>query len=161
MTEEAVGFLEQHFNFDWAALHKHRNRFSGQQQGEVLYLVAWRGDMPLGHVLLQWPGAPAEPAAPQLPDCPNLEDLFVHPEYRSRGIGTRLLQVAEVLAKERGFRRVGLAGTVGNLLALALYERLGYMDAGLSQFHITWPYVDRNGRQRTAEETDVYLVKNL
>src|SRR5689334_8832483 len=65
----------------------HRERFAQQQAGAALYLVAWRGARPVGHVLLKWRGVAREPMASALVRCPHICDLYVIPEYQSRGIG--------------------------------------------------------------------------
>jgi GNAT superfamily N-acetyltransferase len=44
-----------------------------------------------------------------------LEDLFVRPEYRGRGIGTKLLNCIIDIAKERNYGRVGYACVAGGL----------------------------------------------
>ncbi len=159
LAEEELPLLEQ---FPSGGLReKHRQRFARQRSGEVVYLVAWDGALPLGHLLLKWGGAGAEPMASQLRDCPHLEDFTVRPEYRSRGIGSRLLDTAERLARERGFGRIGVAVGLENTRARALYERRGYADAGLGEHTVRWPYIDREGRRRWGEECCVYLVKSL
>jgi ribosomal protein S18 acetylase RimI-like enzyme len=56
----------------------------------------------------------------------ELEDVFVSPEARGRGVGRRLLTHALARAGERGCRSVGLTTNERNQAALALYERLGF-----------------------------------
>ena len=55
-----------------------------------------------------------------------LNDLFVHPEFRRRGIGKALLGRARHLAVETRARGLALATGRENEAALALYEKLGY-----------------------------------
>ncbi len=47
IAAEELGPVERHINFDWAAPGKYRDRLIGQQAGEVVYLVAWDGDLPV------------------------------------------------------------------------------------------------------------------
>jgi GNAT superfamily N-acetyltransferase len=54
-----------------------------------------------------------------------LEDLFVLPEHRGRGIGRALLAHLARLAVERGCGRVEWAVLDWNSEAIAFYERLG------------------------------------
>ena len=122
VAQGELGLLERQIGFDWAALGKHRERFAGQQDGKVVYLVAWRGNLPVGYVLVQWEGTTDDPMQSQLVDhFPNLEDLFVAPDYRSRGVGTQLLEASEGLAKREGYSRIGLGVAVDNLRARSLY----------------------------------------
>jgi len=62
-----------------------------------------------------------------------LNDLFVRPEARSRGIGAALLHAACDVAREGGAARLSLSTAVDNSAAHALYVRAGWQrDA---QFH--------------------------
>jgi GNAT superfamily N-acetyltransferase len=54
-----------------------------------------------------------------------LEDLFVIPEQRSRGVGRELLRELARLAVERGCGRLEWAVLDWNRDAIAFYERLG------------------------------------
>lgn len=55
-----------------------------------------------------------------------LNDLFVMPAARKRGIGSALLEHAEVFAAEVGAVRLTLATENVNTRAQALYEKLGW-----------------------------------
>lgn len=57
--------------------------------------------------------------------------LYVDPQHRRRGLGAALMQQAEVWAKERGDRQIGLQVFQSNQAALALYQRLGYQTQSL------------------------------
>jgi len=161
VAEEELGLLERHIGFDWAAPGKHRERFARQQEGKVVYLLAWHGNLPVGHVLVQWQGTTDDPILSQLVDCPNLEDLFVAPDYRSRGVGSQLLEASEALAKRKWYSRIGLGVAIDNPRARSLYQRQGYNDAGFREYTTGGHYVDRDGQDKTWEEVCKYLIKQL
>ena len=141
---------------------KHAERLERQRRGLVTYLIAWDQDLPVGHALLKWGGAEEQHIASALEgSCPDVEDLLVLAAYRSRGVGTQMLQAAELLVRERGFRCLGLSVDVRNPRAQALYERLGFRDAGLGPHDERGEYVDRDGQVTTWEETCIYLIKTL
>lgn len=52
--------------------------------------------------------------------------LHVAPELRGQGIGSRLIDAIEEIARELGCRAVTLGVDIGNPAARALYERRGY-----------------------------------
>ena len=54
-----------------------------------------------------------------------LEDLFVLPEHRGRGIGRRLLEALAAIARERGYGRFEWAVLDWNAPAIGFYERMG------------------------------------
>lgn len=55
--------------------------------------------------------------------------IFVHPEYQSAGVGTRLLRHLLGLGQEHGVDRVWLAVERGNVPALSLYRSAGFEPA--------------------------------
>jgi ribosomal protein S18 acetylase RimI-like enzyme len=58
-------------------------------------------------------------------DC-YLSNVAIYPEFRSSGIGTKLLAAIEEEAKSIGKKRIVLHAETHNLRAISLYERLGY-----------------------------------
>ena len=58
-------------------------------------------------------------------DC-YLAFIAVYPEFRGRGLGTKLLGVIEEEAKRIGSRRVALDVEISDEGAIKLYKRLGY-----------------------------------
>ncbi len=61
-----------------------------------------------------------------------ISNIAVYPEYRTAGIGTRLIFVGEEEAKKYGAKRVILDVEVENTGAFRLYKRLGYSVASES-----------------------------
>ncbi|HEY9744592.1 MAG TPA: GNAT family N-acetyltransferase [Oculatellaceae cyanobacterium] len=55
-----------------------------------------------------------------------LNDLYVAPSARRRGIGRALMQTALNLAKQRGDKGICLSTTVSNTTAQRLYESMGF-----------------------------------
>ena len=158
LSEDEVGFLEQ---CSRRPPGMHRDRLARQQEGKVVYLVAWHEGRPVGHVLLEWAGTASEPMASHLKRCPELSDLFVVPEYLSRGIGAQLMEAVESLVRRQGYSQVGLGVAIDNPRARSLYERRGYGDSGLGEYSIRWTLLDEDGQERRMEEVCVYLVKPL
>lgn len=58
-------------------------------------------------------------------DC-YLSNVSVYPEFRSFGIGTKLLEAVEEEVKSIGKKRIVLHAETHNTRAISLYERLGY-----------------------------------
>ncbi|MCL4560383.1 MAG: GNAT family N-acetyltransferase [Chloroflexi bacterium] len=83
----------------------------------------------------------------------------VRPEYRSQGVGTRLLNAAEDDLRRRGYTRVTLNVARENVRAEALYVRLGFRviapEPGI------WSYPDEKGIWRTVEEPAWRMEKQL
>jgi ribosomal protein S18 acetylase RimI-like enzyme len=122
-------------------------------------IVAWLGTVPVGHVLVRW--QPDEPLRSALPGIPAIESLWVKPGHESQGIGSRLMDRAEDLARERGYDRVALGVGIENGRARRLYEHRGYREAGIERSRVEWPYLDERGEERTEGETCTYLVRTL
>lgn len=115
------------------------------------YLVAWDGDVPVGHAHVAWEGGHV--------GAPEIQDMYVLPERRGAGIGATLVGAAERLAAERGHERMSLS--VGEASdARRLYERLGYRDAGVPPVRVEGTIMIR-GEPLEVDDTLVYLVKPL
>lgn len=136
----------------WATLNR-------QQAGELLYLIAWEDERAVGQVSLFW--RPMNDPYAMLADCPWIVDLLVHPQRRSRGTGTALLGACEEAARAHGATRIGLGVAVSNVGARALYDRLGYREAGLGEHLMTGMSQDASGQTHIWEDLVAYLVKPL
>ena len=159
LSRPELDLVEVHINLDWAAAGKHRDRLDRQDRGEVLYFIAWRGNTPTGHLLLEWGGSGDLPRRSRLQDCPNLEDLFVMPKFRRLGVGSMLLGAAITAALEAGYAQMGLGVAVDNPGATRLYEHIGFQASGLGEYTSGGSYFDREGTAQTWRETCTYWIK--
>jgi GNAT superfamily N-acetyltransferase len=117
------------------------------------YLIAWDGDEPVGHAHIAWDGTHLA--------LPEIQDVFVVPEQRRRGIATELTRAAEDEARNRGWDNVSLSVSQnGNPQARRLYEQLGYLDAGPEPVRVTGEIMLR-GRPLQVDDTLMYLIKSL
>jgi GNAT superfamily N-acetyltransferase len=158
LSAHEIGPVEAETAFN--NVKKHQDRLAQQERGDVVYLIAWHDAYPVGHVLLKWHGTLDEPMASVLQDCPDIEDLFVHPDYRLRGIASDLFSAVESVAHERGFMRVGLSVGVDDLPVRSMYERRGYTDAGFGQYVESGSYIGHDGKLHTWEAVCLYLIKS-
>jgi GNAT superfamily N-acetyltransferase len=118
-----------------------------------MYLIAWEDAQPIGHAHLAWGGTPL--------GLPEIQDVFVLPEERRRGIATRLTHAAEEEARARGWNSISLSvSQEGNEAASLLYAKLGYVDAGAAPVRVSGPIMLR-GRPFDVDDTLVYLTKRL
>lgn len=60
-----------------------------------------------------------------------LEDMVVHPDYRGRGAGSRLLRGAIEFARGEGCRRITLLTDQDNAAAIRFYKRLGFTTSAM------------------------------
>lgn len=57
-----------------------------------------------------------------------IDELYIEPAYRRRGLGRMAMQFAELRAKELGVNAVHLEVDRGNDPAMELYRKIGYAD---------------------------------
>jgi ribosomal protein S18 acetylase RimI-like enzyme len=118
--------MRENADFSW------RNTHMLEQDGEIAgMLLGYRqpdtmdaGDTSTIHEVFR-ALAELEAAAP---GAWYVNIVGVFPEYRGRGLGSRLLRHAEDLADAAGARRMSLIVDSGNDSARRLYERTGYRE---------------------------------
>lgn len=129
------------------------SRLDQQRAAGSTYLVAWEDDKPVGHAHIAWVGTHL--------GVPEIQDVFVRPEQRRRGIAGQLTHAAEQEARVRGWDAIDLSvSRDGNVAARRLYAKLGYADAGADPVRVSGPIMLR-GRPFEVDVTLVYLVKPL
>lgn len=137
----------------------HPGRLEEQKKGNASYLVAYHNGTPVGHLNLKWNGDDSTEVKKHLSNCPEINGLTVWPpEMQSQGIGRKLITKAEEMAKERGYKQIGMGVGVDNPRAKALYEKLGYIDWGHGIYTDVW--TDKQTGELHSDPC-YYLVKNL
>jgi len=159
--EYQLAFLEEQFSPQSLSENHHR-RYAVQARSDGMYLIAWSDDTPIGHLLLIWEAPDEDVARGYPPRTAYLQSGGTREAYRRKGVMTRLIDEAERLAAEEGYRSIGLAvGSTDNPVARRLYERLGYRDWGKGEVTLTWEYARRDGRTGTESEVCIYMFKDL
>ena len=100
-----------------------RKSLAAAARGERSVLGAWDGETLLGTVtlLLDCP--------PNQPHRAEIAKLMTRPDYRGKGIATRLMRAAEALAIEKG-KTLLVLDTASEEGASGLYGKLGFTLAG-------------------------------
>ena len=70
-----------------------------------------------------------------------VHDLYVVPEWRDKGVGSRLLSAAETALADRGAEVVAVQALAPNAAARRMYERHGYT---VHRVEMERPVADRN-----------------
>jgi len=63
----------------------------------------------------------------------SVDDVFVEPEYRNRGVGRALLQSVQSWAQERGADGISLQVAAANARGRKFYEDLGFREISVYQ----------------------------
>lgn len=66
--------------------------------------------------------------------CGRIEDLYLKPEFRRRGIGRQAMDNLFAIAKSKGLTRLTLIADKDNLPALQFYEKCGFSEMNLVSF---------------------------
>jgi len=118
LAEHEPGKIE----FDEAAAHAAlRMLLQELQLGRIW--VLWKRDTAVGYIVLtlgfsfEFRGRDA-----------FIDELYIEPAYRRRGLGRMAMEFAERRARELGVNAVHLEVDHGNDPALELYRRIGYVD---------------------------------
>ena len=71
-----------------------------------------------------------------------ITNVAVRPEYRRQGVASQLLEVFARFAQGRGLAFLSLEVRASNAAARALYEKHGYVQAGLRRNYYEHPRED-------------------
>ena len=139
----------------------HQIRIQKQNDGTLLYLIAWQQDKPIAHAQIIWNGPIGSPKQYLNFECPYIEDLWVTESLRSQGIGKKMLIYMENLAASNGHRKIGLSVGIHNLRAIKLYKRIGYHSIGIPNFTLSGTVIDVEGDLHFWSEECQYMLKQL
>jgi GNAT superfamily N-acetyltransferase len=97
----------------------------GANSGYSFLFVAAAGDRTVGFIS----GELRQGSPTFLPKTwASVDDVFVEPEYRNRGMGRALLQSVKAWAQERGADGISLQVAAANSQGRKFYEDLGFRD---------------------------------
>ena len=139
----------------------HRARLSLQDDGTLVYLIAWIEDTPVGHGLLLWDGPTGSPKQHIENPCPYVEDLWVRNDLRSRGIGARILVEMTMMVIAQGYKAVSLSVGVDNCRAIDLYQRMGFTTTRTPVFTLSGMVTAADGETHFWSERCQYMLKPL
>ena len=123
------------------------------------YVVAEVDGRPAGFGVIHFNGDPAWDRPEQVP---LVMDLYVAPNLRKRGIGSRVLRALENSARERGFSCVYLqVQPEKNRDAVELYRRQGYQQLSAKPYPDPYQTVDEHGNVHEGTELIVDMRKLL
>lgn len=138
----------------------HEHHFADQEAGRATYLVAWRGDEPLGSGLLQWEGCVGGNARAAYPEAVEFTHVQVRDGHRSQGVGSGLIESAEEEATAAGRACVAVGVGDDNPGAERLYVRLGYRATGVFDV-CEYDWADGDGAVHHEIERNQLLVRRL
>ena len=95
------------------------------------WLVAMEGETLLGYVGSQ-----------TVIDESDMMNIAVHPDFRRRGIAEALVAALEEQLRQRGSKSLTLEVRDSNAPAIALYEKLGFIQVGLRKNYYRNPKED-------------------
>ena len=111
-------------------------RIEAAEAGQITFWIAWLGDVPVGHVKVQWQtSVKPDKYADLPPGVPVLEWLGVAQEWRGGGIGTRLMEAAEEAARELEHR--GVSATVWDVRVVRPLDSAMLADAARHRLVLT------------------------
>lgn len=147
---------------EWNGQYTHfrrifRRAYREQCRGKRLMLVADKGGFPIARLFILYEGKNRSLANGY--SRGYIYSFHVMEAFQSHGIGSRMMQVAEDILRQRRFHIVTLAVAKVNERALRLYERRGYqiMDDDEGK----WRYQDHKGRVQYVHEPCWLLEKQL
>jgi len=106
-------------NFSQDELEKERNN---------MHMAAYEDDLMLGCCML----------VEEEPEAVRLRQMAVVNDVQGKGIGRALMQFAENLARDRGYKRITMHARKN---AVGFYEKMGYKKIGDEFMEITIPHV--------------------
>lgn len=122
-------------------------------------LVAKQNEKFCGYVTLKWDSGYLYFNRQGIPE---ISDLNVLPNYRNQGLGSRLIEVCETMAREKKYKYIGLGvgmtADYGN--AQRLYVKLGYVPDGNGLHYKNIP-VSYGEEVMVDDDLVIYLIKKL
>ena len=126
-------FVDNHkydpdLKMDWAQSIAGKEYFTeALNNPNSICLIAEENGVPVGYIA----AAPKE-FGHRLSKYIEVENMGVSPNYRSKGIGSQLIEKVLEEAKKRGFQRAYVSSYSANLKAIKFYEEKGFSQIDVS-----------------------------
>jgi len=124
------------------------------------FIAILKGEI-IGSGFIRWAGPRDEVAVQLFPEAPEIYRLEVRQEFRSKGLGTKLIAAMEAAARDNGRHSISLGVDYENPRAYDLYKRLGFEDSELTEYYDEYLYPTVDGQTATARDLCRYLVKQI
>lgn len=113
---------------DWAQSETGKKYFTEVLNNtESICLIAEENNKPVGYI-----AASPRNWGHRLSKYIEIENMGVSPSFRSKGIGSKLIDECMKIAKKRGFQRVYVNAYFDNTKAIDFYERCGFKKIDIS-----------------------------
>ena len=113
------------FNMNWSHAKEGKEFFYKRLKGKTSCIfLAFDGETTVGYILITLQKYAWRAFLP----IAEVTNLGVLPSYRSKGIGTMLIQKAKTYAMKRGAKRMSVETLEGNIRAVDFYKRCGFTD---------------------------------
>jgi GNAT superfamily N-acetyltransferase len=141
---------------------EYAKRLAAQERGELVQVVAWQGERPVGKAMVLFPGHEEYSESAEREGCGEVRDVAVVPEARRLGVATAMITTLEAATRERGIPRIGLCVALADddAAARGLYAKLGYTIAHGPFITSTDLYAD-DERPFPVGAVMCYLTKSL
>lgn len=147
---------------EWYGQYTHfralyRRAYNDQLSGKRVMLIADCADFPIGQLFINLKDDST--FAKSSHQRAYFYSLRVMEMFRGKQIGSQLLELAESIAVEKGYRWAAIAAAKDNPLARQLYERNGYQI--FMEDNGKWSYEDHKGRVHHVHEPCWVLEKQI
>lgn len=159
-TADAQIFTDEEMAQGWKAdISKYRTRLKDQTEGKCVSLTAEYEGYPAGYVNVYFAGRGGAFSGKGLPE---IVDFGVLEKYRRRGIGSKLMDIAEQIAGQYAdtvWLGVGLHNGYGS--AQRLYIKRGYIPDGTGIWYQGKPCRQYETEIENDDDLVLYLSKEL
>ncbi len=141
---------------------EYAKRLAAQERGELVQVVAWMNERPVGKAMVLFPGYDEYSVSAEREGCGEIRDVAVAPEARRLGVATAMIASLEAAVRQRGLPRIGLtvALAADDAPARDLYAKLGFAVAH-GPFITSTNLYDDDGRPIHVGAVLSYLTKSL